>query len=72
MLTGGRAVTLIHRGPYETIGSSYRKLIDYVNENGVRIQCPTREMYIKGPGFIIPRSPKRFITEIQFMIDESQ
>lgn len=69
-LAGGKAVTVIHRGPYETIGQSYRLLIDHLHENNRQTQIPYREVYHKGPGLILPRSPKKFITEIQMLLEK--
>lgn len=68
-LTGGKAVTTIHKGPYETIGQSYQLLFDHINENKRQIRLPNREVYLKGPGMILPRSPKKFITEIQMLLE---
>jgi len=52
-----------------TIGSSYKIIIDHLNENQRRFNLPQREVYLKGPGMILPRSPKNFITEIQFLLE---
>lgn len=70
VLKGGKVISLIHKGPYETFGESYKKLIDYKNENNIKTGSPSREIYIKGPGLIIPRSPKKFITEIQVPVED--
>lgn len=69
-LPGGKAVTVIHRGSYETLGQSYQILIDYLNGNSRQTQVPYREVYLKGPGMILPRSPKKFVTEIQMMLEK--
>jgi effector-binding domain-containing protein len=68
ILTGGRAVTLIHRGSYDTIGISYKKIIDYVNNHNLNIILPIREIYIKSPGYIFKGVPENYITEIQMML----
>lgn len=68
VVKGGKAITVIHKGSYDSIGDSYKVLFDYINGNGIRILSPSREIYLKGPGIIIPRSPKKFITEIQILI----
>lgn len=70
MLKGGQAITIIHKGPYEHLGDSYKKLIDYVNQTGLKLLTPSREIYLKGPGMILPRSPKKYITEIQLLVDQ--
>jgi effector-binding domain-containing protein len=65
ILTGGKAVTLIHKGAYELLGDSYKKIFDHINENNLTILPPTREIYVKGPGIIFSGNPKNYITEIQ-------
>jgi effector-binding domain-containing protein len=68
-LRGGRAVALIHKGPYETLGESYRKIFDYIHEKGYRTALPSREVYLKGPGMILKGNPKNYLTEIQVLIE---
>lgn len=65
IINGGKALTILHKGPYESIGSSYKTLIDHVNQHNMHPSLPTREVYLKGPGVIIPRNPNKFITEVQ-------
>jgi DNA-binding transcriptional MerR regulator len=69
VLPGARVLSAIHKGPYETIGDTYKILIDHVNANGLRLLSPSREIYLKGPGLILPRSPKRYITEVQLVTE---
>ena len=69
-LPGGRAVTLLHKGPYDELGRSYEKITAYVKEHGHEVECPTREVYIKGPGMIFKGNPKNYLTEIQMLIPE--
>jgi len=68
-LNGGRAVTLIHLGPYETIGNSYKKIIDYLKARNIKLRLPSREVYLKGPRILF-NNPKRYITEIQYMLGD--
>ena len=68
-LRGGRCFTLIHKGPYETITGSYKKLFAYINEKGYKIKLPNREVYLKGPGMIFKGNPKNYLTEIQLMLE---
>jgi DNA-binding transcriptional MerR regulator len=68
-LRGGRAVTLVHKGPYETLGESYKKLFDYIHRKGYRTALPSREKYIKGPGMIFKGNPRNYLTELQVMIE---
>ncbi len=68
-LPGGLAVTVLHRGPYNQLGRSYAKLIDYVKTHGWTIQSPTREVYLKGPGMIFKGNPEKYITEILMLVE---
>ena len=67
-LPGGRAVTLIHKGPYDTLGHSYAKILQYVKSRKYEIVSPTREVYLKGPGMIFKGNPKNYLTEIQMLV----
>ncbi len=69
-LPGGRCVALLHRGPYEELGRSYSKILEYVKAKGYKTVLPTREVYLKGPGMIFRGNPKKYLTEIQILIDE--
>jgi len=69
-LKGGRCVTLVHQGPYETLRESYKRLFAYANEKGYTIRRPTREVYRKGPGLIFKGNPKNYLTEIQLPIED--
>ena len=69
-IAGGRCVSLLHQGPYETLGRSYEVIARYVNDKEYEVKSPTREIYIKGPGMIFKGNPKNYITEIQMMIEE--
>ncbi len=69
-LPGGKCVSIIHKGPYEELGQSYQKIKDYVKSKGYSCSLPTREIYIKGPGMFFRGNPKKYITEIQFMINK--
>ncbi|HCM25824.1 MAG TPA: hypothetical protein DIC34_04640 [Treponema sp.] len=63
-----RVISLLHYGPYDTIGDSYRQLFDAISSRGLKSLLPTRELYLKGPGMIFPRDPKKFVTEIQIPV----
>ena len=69
-LPGGRAVTLLHKGPYDELGRSYEQITAYVKERGYEVQIPSREVYIKGPGLILKGNPKNYLTEIQMLVAE--
>ncbi|RJP29992.1 MAG: MerR family transcriptional regulator [Candidatus Omnitrophota bacterium] len=69
-LPGGKCISLIHKGPYEELGRSYEKIIAYAKEKDLKLKTPSREIYLKGPGMIFRGNPKKYLTEIQMMIDE--
>lgn len=65
-----RAVSLLHLGPYEELGPAYAKAFEGARGRGLAVACPTREVYLKGPGMIFRGNPKKYLTEIQLVIDE--
>ena len=68
VLPGMKVAQVIHRGPYDTLGDSYKKVFDFLAAQGAQAVTPSREVYLKGPGFILPRSPKKFVTVIQIPV----
>ena len=70
-IAGGRCVSCLHKGPYDQMGRSYAKILDYIHSKGYGVQMPTREIYIKGPGMIFAGNPRNYLTEIQIMIAEA-
>lgn len=45
--------------------SGYRALFEAMIARGLHAATPSRELYLKGPGMILPRDPKRYVTEHQ-------
>ncbi len=68
-LKGGKCVSLIHKGPYETLGDSYKKIFAYIHDKAYRPTLPSREVYLKGPGWIFKGNPKNYLTEIQILVE---
>jgi DNA-binding transcriptional MerR regulator len=68
-LPGGRCVALLHQGPYEQMGRSYEKILAYIKAKGYDVLLPTREVYLKGPGMLFKGNPKKYLTEIQMLIE---
>lgn len=66
------AVSLIHQGGYDRLPESYEKITKYVDEHGLTIIGPCREVYVKGPGPILKGNPDNYITEILLPIEESK
>lgn len=63
-LPGGKAATLIHKGPYHELGRSYSRIYGFCHENDIEPLLPVREEYIKAPGFIFRGNPKKYLTKI--------
>lgn len=69
-LPGGRCLSLLHKGPYEELPRAYEKIIAHAKQQSLTFTLPTREVYIKGPGMIFRGNPKKYLTEIQLMLEE--
>lgn len=61
VLPGGRMAHVVHKGPYETCEPTYLALFAWIEENGLAICSPIREMYPNDPR-VVP--PKDIITDI--------
>jgi AraC family transcriptional regulator len=60
-LKGGRMAHVVHKGPYETCESTYLALFAWIEEKGLTICGPIREMYPNDPR-VVP--PQDIITDI--------
>lgn len=67
-LPSAQMATFVHRGPYETMGDSYKALEVWVKENGYQVVGPPREIYLVAPSPEKPVQPAEYVTEIQFPI----
>lgn len=61
VLGGGEVLSLLHRGAYESLGESYRKLYGYLDEHGLISQLAGREIYLKSDA----DNPEENLTELQ-------
>lgn len=59
-----KAVCTTHIGGYDTLNAAYQAVRRYIEENGLKVRPPWREIYIKGPGAIFKGNPAKYITEI--------
>lgn len=50
----GRFVQILHKGPYEEVGSTYERLIGFAEENGLKVEIPYREIYLSDPSRTAP------------------
>jgi effector-binding domain-containing protein len=64
-LPAQRVVSLIHKGPYETIGEAYAKLNEHITKNGRDYTGPMMDLYLNDPNKV-PRD--EVMTEIQVPI----
>lgn len=60
------AVTVIHKGPYDTLRNAYIYLMQWAEDNGYRITDSPRESYIDG--IWNKKDPAQWMTEIQFPV----
>ena len=64
-LDGGRAVTAVHRGPYDMVGEAWGRVLKYAQENGLRTVGAAREFYLNDPN-VTPAS--ELLTEVQLPV----
>ena len=55
-------LSLVHKGPYDSIGLAYQKLIEYANARNIELTGPFRELYLNDPNVT---DPEDIMTEIQ-------
>lgn len=71
-LSGGRALCLRHRGPYDSVNVAYGRLYKAFVERAAHPTVPSREVYLKGPGMFFRGNPAKYLTEIQvFFADDA-
>lgn len=67
-LEGGRYICTVHVGPYETLSQAYEAMQKHIETNGLTVETPSREVYLKGPGMLLKGNPQKYMTEIQFKL----
>jgi AraC family transcriptional regulator len=60
-LPGGSVVSLLHVGPYDTLGESYGQIAAYIGEHGLQQAGPPREFYYSEPD--VPPAETRTLIE---------
>lgn len=68
-LPGGRALCLVHRGPYDRISQAYGRLLAQFREQNLTAATPSREIYLKGPGMLFAGNPNNYLTEVQIFVE---
>ena len=57
----GRCLQMMHVGPYDEVGKSYKLLEDYARAKGLTAVCPAHEIYISDPRRVAPAKLKTII-----------
>lgn len=65
---GGKALSIIHNGSYDSLDNTHKVLREYAHTNNIDFQSPIREVYVKGRWMVMPRKPEKFVTEIQMYL----
>ena len=69
VLPSQRVAQVVHQGGYDRIGEAYQRVFDFLRAEGATATTPSREVYMKGPGMILPRSPRKFVTLVQLPVN---
>ncbi len=57
----GKAVQMMHVGPYDKVGEAYQKLDQSAREKGLTPRCPAHEIYISDPRRVAPEKIKTIV-----------
>jgi effector-binding domain-containing protein len=61
--------SVVHHGPFTTIGEAYTAIIKWIEANGYRCVGPVREVYLQ-PAANGSQSDPDTVTEIQFPVEK--
>jgi effector-binding domain-containing protein len=64
-LSAGTFVSLVHVGPYDSIGTAYDDLVRWIPEHGMTIKDSPREIYLSGPD----TPPEQIRTVVEFPVE---
>ncbi len=59
--TEGRAIQVMHVGPYDEVGRTYQALDGFARANGLTATCPGHEIYISDPHRVAPEKLKTIV-----------
>ncbi len=62
--------SVVHHGPFTTIGEAYTAIIKWIEVNGYRCVGPVREMYLQTPTQLGSQTDPATVTEIQFPVEK--
>jgi effector-binding domain-containing protein len=60
-LPAGQFASVVHAGPYETLGAAYDELTAWIGREGLAVAGPPREVYLTGPS--TPAAETRTVVE---------
>ncbi|KGK99679.1 MerR family transcriptional regulator [Methanococcoides methylutens] len=60
-----KAVSVIHKGPYQEVDVAYSRIFEYMAENGMEQAGPSRALYLNDPNDV---SEEELLTEVQVPI----
>jgi effector-binding domain-containing protein len=67
-IPGGSFATLVHRGPYETIGAAYGELVTWAERHHRELVGPPRETYLSEP----ETPPAEIRTIVEWPVSEAR
>jgi len=57
----GRCVQMMHVGPYDKVGETYKQLDEFARTQGLATACPGHEIYISDPRRVPPEKLKTIV-----------
>ena len=65
-IPSANVLVFYHVGPYASLSKTYEKTAQFFKDSKITVKAKSREVYVKGPGWIFKGNPKKYITEIQY------
>jgi effector-binding domain-containing protein len=62
--------SVVHHGPFTTIGEAYGAVMMWIQNNGYHICGPEREIYLKEAAPVGNQNDPNTVTEIQFPVEK--
>lgn len=62
-----KVLSIVHKGPYESLNTAYRRLMQHADREGLTLTAPYRELYLNNPGEV---DAQDVLTKIQATIAE--
>lgn len=65
-IPGGKALSALHVGPYESTGSTWQNMDNYLESNGYELRASPYEMYVNDPADV--SGPEEYQTQIVYPV----